>query len=132
VRTNRLRFLAGFLLTLIGSLLYLYYSYYSSTYSHYVSLLPVGYSILLVVGTILLGSYITKNWKTKLPLIIIIIVSFLVFVAIPIAVYWSPLFHSTGNVVVFGSDYLPALLPALLTTSLLVGIFISLITNSYH
>jgi len=130
VRTNRLKFFAGFLLTIIGSLLYLYYSYYSSTYSHYVSLLPAGYSILLVLGTILLGSYITENWRTKLILIIIIIVSFLVFVAIPIAFYWSPLFHSTGNVVVFGSDYLPALLPAILAILLLVGIVISLITNS--
>ncbi len=132
--TNRLKFLVGFLLILIGSLLYLYYSYYSSTYSNYVLdyLLPDGFSILLIFGAIFLGSYMMENWRNRLPLTIIIIVSFFVFVAIPIAFYWDPIIyrtvHGTRTVVFF--YYLPAFLPAILAILLLFGIFNSIITNS--
>ncbi len=130
--TNRLKFLVGFLLTFIGSLLYLYYSYYSDTYSNYVSeyLLPDGFSILLVFGAIFLGSYMMENWRNRLPLISIIIVLFFAFVAIPIAFYWDPIIHRTGGVVFF--YYLPAFLPAILAALLLFGIFVSIIINSYR
>lgn len=125
---NIKQLLVGLILTLIGSIIFLFYASPDFNLPQYASFLAIGFSVPLLVGIFSMGRGIVLLWRRELNLIRIALILFLLFVGVPVAFYYNFVYGRIVSDGTYTETIFPygmtSILPSVISLLLLVALFI--------